>query len=133
MTAEPSEPAERPERPERSERPVRPERPARPAEALLRNIGIVAHINAGKTTLSERILFLTGKQRHLGEVDDGTAAMDWLPEEQHRGISISAAVTTVRWKGYTINLIDTPGHVDFTAEVQRCLHVLDGIVVVLDG
>jgi len=99
----------------------------------LRNIGIVAHINAGKTTLSERVLFDAGVQSSMGEVDEGTATMDWMAEEQRRGISITAAVTHVDWHGYRINLIDTPGHVDFTAEVERCLRVLDGVVVVLDG
>ncbi len=99
----------------------------------LRNIGIVAHINAGKTTLSERILFDTGKQRWVGDVESGTATMDWMVEEQRRGISITAAVTSVSWRNHRINLIDTPGHVDFTAEVERCLRVLDGVVVLLDG
>ena len=109
--------------------------PAMPAPrpSDVRNIGIVAHINAGKTTLSERILFDTGKQRFMGEVDEGTATMDWMPEEQRRGISITAAVTTVEWRGRRMHLIDTPGHVDFTAEVERCLRVLDGVVVLLDG
>ncbi len=99
----------------------------------IRNLGIVAHINAGKTTLSERILYATGRQRFLGDVDAGTATMDFLAEERQRGISINAAVTSVLWKGYRLNLIDTPGHVDFTAEVERCLRVLDGVIVVLDG
>lgn len=99
----------------------------------VRNIGIVAHINAGKTTLTERILFDAGKQRHMGEVDDGTATMDFLPQEQQRGISIAAAVTNMDWRGYHISLVDTPGHVDFTAEVQRSLRVLDGVVLVVDG
>lgn len=99
----------------------------------LRNFGIVAHIDAGKTTLSERILFDAGAQRFLGEVDDGTAAMDWMRPEQQRGISITAAATRFSWQGLSMQLIDTPGHVDFTAEVERCLRVLDGVVVVLDA
>ncbi len=103
------------------------------AESQLRNFGIVAHINAGKTTLTERILFATGRQRVMGEVDDGTATMDFLAEEQRRGISIAAAGTAVAWRGHRLNLLDTPGHVDFTAEVQRSLRVVDGVVVVLDG
>lgn len=98
-----------------------------------RNIGIVAHINAGKTTLTERILFDSGKQRFMGEVDEGTATMDFLDEEQDRGISISAAVTTVGWRHCDLNLVDMPGHVDFTAEVERCLRVLDGAIVLIDG
>jgi elongation factor G len=103
------------------------------AIARLRNIGIVAHINAGKTTLTERILFDSGKQRFMGEVDEGTATMDFLTEEQDRGISISAAVATVRWRDLDLNLVDMPGHVDFTAEVERCLRVLDGAIVLLDS
>ncbi len=99
----------------------------------LRNIGIVAHINAGKTTLTEGILYDAGKQRYMGEVDHGTAAMDWMPEEQERGISITAAVTNLPWRDTHINLIDTPGHLDFTVEVECCLRVLDGVVVVVDG
>jgi elongation factor G len=104
-----------------------------PAIERLRNIGIVAHINAGKTTLSERILFDSGKQGFMGEVDEGTATMDFMAEEQDRGISISAAVTTVLWRGCEVNLVDMPGHVDFTAEVERCLRVLDGAIVLLDS
>lgn len=99
----------------------------------VRNMGIVAHIDAGKTTLTERILFDAGRQSHLGNVDDGTAAMDWMREEQERGISITAAATRFEWRGHRIHLIDTPGHVDFIAEVERCMRVLDGVVVVLDG
>ena len=99
----------------------------------LRNFGVIAHINAGKTTLTERILFSTGKQRFLGDVDSGTAAMDWLPEEQTRGISIGASCTAVPWRGLFYQLIDTPGHVDFTSEVERSLRVLDGVVVVIDA
>jgi elongation factor G len=95
-----------------------------------RNIGIIAHIDAGKTTLSERVLFYTGKTHKIGEVHDGKAALDWMKQEQERGITITAAATTCFWKEHRINLIDTPGHVDFTAEVERSLRVLDGVVAV---
>ncbi|HPS20227.1 MAG TPA: elongation factor G [Candidatus Omnitrophota bacterium] len=96
----------------------------------LRNIGIIAHIDAGKTTTTERILFLTGKTHKIGEVHDGTAVMDWMEQEQERGITITSAVTTCGWKDKRINIIDTPGHVDFTIEVERSLRVLDGTLVV---
>ncbi len=99
----------------------------------IRNIGITAHIDAGKTTLTERILFYTKRIHKIGEVDEGSATMDWMPQEQERGITITSAATTFSWKGYEIHLIDTPGHVDFTIEVERCLRVLDGVVAVLCG
>jgi len=101
--------------------------------ARIRNIGVVAHIDAGKTTVSERMLFYSGVERRMGEVHEGSATMDWMDEERRRGITITAAATSIPWRDHTLHLIDTPGHVDFTVEVERCMRVLDGAVLVLNG
>src|ERR1700749_502414 len=98
-----------------------------------RNIGIMAHIDAGKTTCTERILYYTGKSHKIGAVHEGAATMDWMEQEQERGITITSAATTCPWRDIRINIIDTPGHVDFTAEVERSLRVLDGAVAVFDA
>src|SRR3954464_13389652 len=99
----------------------------------IRNIGIMAHIDAGKTTTTERLLYYTGRTHKIGEVHEGTTVMDWMPQEQERGITITSAATTCFWKDHRINIIDTPGHVDFTIEVERSLRVLDGAVAVFSA
>jgi elongation factor G len=99
----------------------------------VRNVGIIAHIDAGKTTTTERILLYTGKNHKIGEVHEGAATMDWMAQEQERGITITSAATTCFWKGHRINIIDTPGHVDFTIEVERSMRVLDGAVTVFSS
>src|SRR5271154_3607112 len=100
---------------------------------MYRNIGIMAHIDAGKTTTTERILYYTGKSYKIGEVHEGTATMDWMEQEQERGITITSAATTCFWRDHRVNIVDTPGHVDFTIEVERSLRVLDGAVAVFCG
>ncbi len=99
----------------------------------IRNIGIMAHIDAGKTTTTERIIYYTGKSHKMGDVDSGNTITDWMPQEQERGITISSAAITCHWKEHQINIIDTPGHVDFTAEVERSLRVLDGGIVIFSA
>ena len=106
---------------------------ARHPLAKVRNIGIMAHIDAGKTTTTERILFYTGRTYKIGETHEGGAVMDYMEQEQERGITITSAATTCMWHDYMIQIIDTPGHVDFTVEVERSLRVLDGAICVFDG
>src|SRR5919109_1490732 len=98
-----------------------------------RNIGIMAHIDAGKTTTTERILFYTGRTHKMGEVHEGAAVMDWMAQEQERGITITSAATTAFWRDHRVNILDTPGHVDFTVEVERSLRVLDGAIALFDS
>jgi elongation factor G len=106
---------------------------APPGLETVRNIGIMAHIDAGKTTTTERILYYTGRTHKMGEVHEGAAVMDWMEQEQERGITITSAATTAFWRDFRINIIDTPGHVDFTMEVERSLRVLDGAIAVFDA
>src|SRR5204863_2790950 len=111
-----------------------PETMARTIElSKLRNIGIMAHIDAGKTTTTERILYYTGRTHKMGEVHEGAAVMDWMEQEQERGITITSAATACMWEGHRINILDTPGHVDFTVEVERSLRVLDGAIAIFDS
>src|SRR3989339_845745 len=131
-------------RPKAGRQCTRPRRRIRPSRILggknkmtrshnmekYRNIGFAAHIDAGKTTTTERVLFYSGKVHKLGSVDEGTATMDWMEQERERGITITSAATTTTWKDYRINIIDTPGHVDFTVEVERSMRVLDGVVII---
>ena len=98
-----------------------------------RNIGIMAHIDAGKTTTTERILYYTGRTHKMGEVHEGAAVMDWMEQEQERGITITSAATACEWDGHRINILDTPGHVDFTVEVERSLRILDGAIALFDS
>src|SRR5664279_1223421 len=105
----------------------------RPTLDLIRNIGIISHIDAGKTTVSERILYYSGETHKMGEVHEGEAVMDWMPQEQERGITITATATCCRWKSIWFNLIDTPGHIDFTIEVERSMRVLDGAVAIFSA
>src|SRR4051812_21035956 len=111
------------------------EQPMPPVHAIedYPNFGIMAHIDAGKTTTTERILYYTGKSHKIGEVHEGAATMDWMEQEQERGITIPSAATTCEWVGHRINIIDTPGHVDFTVEVERSLSVLDGAIALFDS
>ena len=102
-------------------------------QEVIRNVGIMAHIDAGKTTTTERILYYTGVNNRIGEVDEGTSTMDWMQEEKDRGITITSAATTCFWRDYRINIIDTPGHIDFTVEVGRSLRVLDGAVALFSA